>query len=69
MINKSIKALLVTFSVFTGTFVIIFLGIIFKMIGTGLGLSGNESITILFASIFLLSYIVVGIVERTNNES
>lgn len=69
MVNKSIKAFLVTFSVLTGTLAVLCLGILFRIIGAGLGLSGNESIAILFASIFLLSYIVVGVIERTNNET
>ena len=39
------------------------------MIGEALGLSGNESITILFTTIFLVSYIGISMVERATNES
>jgi len=69
MVNKSIKAFLVTCSVFTGTLAVLFLGILFRMIGEALGLSGNESITILFTTIFLVSYIGISMVERATNES
>ena len=69
MVNKSIKALLITCSVLFGTLMVLFFGILLRILGEALGFNNGESLTVLFAGIFLLSYIGVDLVERTCNES